>query len=112
VLSHYRSQVNGLPPDAPSLSRVPFDGSWFVVRYYKGSLMLDDFRRVLGDQQFFAASREFFERYHGMPTATDDFRNFWRDKLGDRKSLVDAWLDSAGGLPAVDSGAAFAPASK
>ena len=99
VLRSYREQVKELPADAPSLSRVPFDGSGFVVRYYKGSLMLDELRNTLGDKAFFEAARDFFQQYKGKPTSTADFRNFWKERLGARKNSLDAWLDSTGGVP-------------
>jgi aminopeptidase N len=70
-----------------------------VVRYYKGSLMLDSLRRTLGDERFFPACREFFQTYEGKPTETKDFRAFWEKKLADRKDWLDAWLNSKGGLP-------------
>jgi hypothetical protein len=101
VLADYRKQVSQLPASAPSLSEVPFASSQvvFVVRYYKGSLMLDSLRRTLGDERFFPACREFFQTYEGKPTETKDFRAFWEKKLADRKDWLDAWLNSKGGLP-------------
>jgi aminopeptidase N len=65
VLEGYRSAVRELPADAPSLAQVPFDGSGFVVRYYKGSLMMDAIRQAMGNDAFAAASREFFQTYTG-----------------------------------------------
>lgn len=99
VLENYRKQVQELPANASSLSTVPFDGSGFVVRYYKGSLMLDSVRRALGDDKFFQASRDFFQTYKGKSIGTDEFRSFWKQRLGDQKNSLDVWLDSAGGLP-------------
>ncbi len=101
VLDNYRKQVRALPPDAPSLSTVPFTSGNvpFVVRYYKGSLMLDSFHQALGDDKFFQACRAFFVTYKGKSIATQEFREFWKDRLGDHKALLDTWLDSQGGLP-------------
>lgn len=101
VLENYRKQARKLPPDAPSLATVPFTGGEvpFVVRYYKGSLMLDTLRQTLGDDKFFAACRAFFDTYRGKSTGTQEFRTFWKDRLGDHKALVDTWIDSQGGLP-------------
>ena len=99
VLKNYRAAVHELPPEAPSLSKVPFDGSTFVIRYYKGSLLLDHLRHVLGDDAFFRACRDFFQTYKGRSIGTADFRSFWKTRLGDQKDSLDAWLDSAGGLP-------------
>jgi len=101
VLERYRSEVSQLPADAPSLAKVPFDGSGFVIRYYKGSLMLDSIRQTMGDTAFGAASREFFQTYKGKSAGTAEFRNFWKDKLGDKGNLIDSWLDSAGGSPEI-----------
>ena len=100
VLEGYRKQVGELPADAPSLAKVPFDGSGFVVRYYKGSLMLDSIRQTMGDTAFGGAVREFFQTYKGQSIGTAEFRNFWKQKLGQRAELVDLWLDSTGGVPA------------
>jgi aminopeptidase N len=78
---------------------VPFDGSGFVIRYYKGSLMLDYLRHALGDGKFFQDSRDFFQAYNGKSIGTAEFRGFWKARLGDQKDLLDLWLDSTGGLP-------------
>lgn len=99
VLDGYRSEVKELPEDAPSLAKVPFDGSGFVVRYYKGSLMLDWMRQTMGSDQFYAAARDFFQTYRGKATGTAEFRSFWKQELGDKKDLLDVWLDSPGGVP-------------
>ncbi|HUM03953.1 MAG TPA: M1 family aminopeptidase [Terriglobales bacterium] len=101
VLNDYENQVRSLPSDAPSIASVAFQpgGSSYVVRYFKGALMLHSFRASLGDQAFFGACREFFIQYHGRPTGTADFRSFWESKLGSRKNLLSLWMDSPGGLP-------------
>ena len=99
ILERYRNEVGELPPDAPSLAKVPFDGSGFVVRYYKGSLMLDWIRNALGSDQFYAAARDFFQTYKGKGIGTQEFRNFWKQQLGEKKELLDVWLDSPGGVP-------------
>jgi aminopeptidase N len=112
VLEDYRKQVRELPADAPPLATIPLsnDDVGFVVRYYKGGLMLDRFREVLGDEKFFQASRDFFQTYKGHSIGTAEFRGFWRGRLGDQGKVVDAWLDSAGGLP--ESGRNKAPMSQ
>lgn len=99
VLENYRKQVQELPANAPSLSTVPFDGSFFVIRYYKSSLLLDYMRHALGDDKFFRASRDFFRTYSGKSIGTTEFRVYWKQRLGDQKDSLDVWLDSAGGLP-------------
>jgi hypothetical protein len=103
VMDGYRSEVRALPAAAPSLAKVPFDGSGFVVRYYKGSLMLDSIRHTMGNDPFAAAAREFFQTYTGNSIGTAEFRSFWKDKLGENKDLIDVWLDSGGGLPEIPS---------
>lgn len=101
VLAGYRKNVNELPPDAPSLSNVPFAGGQvnYVVRYKKGSLMLNDLRSAMGDDKFYAASKKFFQTYKGQRIGTAEFRAFWKKELGNQASLVDIWLDSPGGVP-------------
>ena len=101
VLQGYRAEVRKLPAEAPSLAKVPFGGSGFVVRYYKGSLMLDSIRQTMGNDAFAAAAREFFQTHTGKAIGTAEFRNFWKQKLADKKQLVDVWLDSGGGVPEV-----------
>lgn len=103
VLADYRKQVAELPADAPSLATVPFDGSGFVVRYYKGSLMLDSLRQALGSDQFYAAARDFYQSYKDKAIGTAEFRSFWGQELGEKKHLVDVWLDSGGGLPELET---------
>jgi len=46
-----------------------------------------------------AAARAFFDSYRDGSIGTVEFRSFWKARLGDRKELVDQWLDSSGGLP-------------
>lgn len=104
VLDGYRSGVKELPMDAPSLAKVPFDGSGFVVRYYKGSLMLDWIRNTVGSDPFYSAARDFFQMYKGKSIGTEEFRSFWKKELGDKKDLLDVWLDSGGGLPELAKG--------
>lgn len=99
VLENQRTAVRGLGDDAPSLSEVPFNGSGFVIRYYKGSLMLNHLRHVMGDARFFQACRDFFQTFKTKSIGTEDFRMFWEDRLMDEKDALDVWLDSAGGLP-------------
>jgi len=99
VLEAYRTAVRELPADAQTLGQVLFDGSGFVVRYYKGSLMMDVIRQAMGNDAFAAASREFFKTYTGKSIGTEEFRSFWKRKLPDKKDLVDLWLDSTGGVP-------------
>jgi hypothetical protein len=101
VLEDYRKQVHELPADAPPLATVPFlnDDVGYVVRYYKGALMLDRLREVLGDHNFFSACQEFFSTYRGKSIGTPEFRSFWETKLAARGNVVDAWLDSRGGVP-------------
>jgi len=96
VMSDYRNQVAALPSDAPSVATVPQWGN-FVVRYYKGALMLDELRQTMGDEKFFQAAREFYQTHTGRPTSTADFRAFWTAKLGGQSKLLDAWLNSTGG---------------
>ena len=102
VLAYYRRQVGALPADTPPLSRVPFDGSYFVVRYYKGSLLVDHLRRDLGDDRFFEAAKAFFRQYRGKGIGTAEFRSFWRPRMADPKAF-DLWLDGSGGLPATSA---------
>jgi aminopeptidase N len=99
TLERYRKTVATLPADAPPITKASFEGPGFVIRYYKGSLMLDALRREMGDAAFFKASREFFETYRGKGIGAAEFRGFWKQKMGERGTLVDQWLDSPGGLP-------------
>ena len=93
--------VAGLPADAPSLATVPTsnDGDGYTIRYYKGCTMLQTFRKTMGDGAFFAASRNFLEAGNKGGATTEDFRSFWKRRLGRSAPLVDAWLDTPGGAP-------------
>jgi hypothetical protein len=100
ILDDERKDVRGLPADAPALAVVPFgnDGHGYTIRYHKGALMLDAFRRRLGDDAFLRACRRFYEKIEGRSVGTPDFRAHWREVLGDEK-LLSAWLDSPGSAP-------------
>lgn len=99
VLDRYRHEVRELPTDAPPLAKVAFDGSGFVIRYYKGSLMLENLRQTMGEAEFRDAAREFYQTFSGKSIGTAEFRSFWKQKLGTKKDLIDTWLDSTGGVP-------------
>jgi len=101
-LESYRELVKELPDDAPPLSSVPFaEGETnYIVRYYKGSLMLDDIRNRIGDRIFFQICRDFFQKLHHDLIGTTEFRGFWGDRLPEHKDVLNAWLDSPGGFPA------------
>jgi len=64
--------------------------------------MLDTQRQAMGDAKFFQTSREFFQCYTGKPAGTQEFRTFWKAKMGGHKDSIDVWLDSRGGPPARD----------
>jgi hypothetical protein len=100
ILDREREDVRGLSADAPALAVVPFgnDGPGYTIRYHKGALMLDAFRRRLGDDAFLRACRRFYERIEGRSVGTPDFRAHWREVLGNDEFLS-AWLDSPGGAP-------------
>jgi hypothetical protein len=100
ILDRERDDVRGLAADAPALAVVPFsnDGPGYTIRYHKGALMLDSFRRRLGDGVFLGACRRFYEGIEGRSAGTPEFRAHWREVLGDDE-LLSAWLDSPGSVP-------------
>jgi len=103
-LEKYLSLTNPLSETAPSLSKVPFEGGKinYIVRYYKGSLMLDSIRKRVGDFEFFSICKDFYQTFFGDLIGTDEFREFWENKLGKNKLLLNKWLDSQGGIPPID----------
>jgi hypothetical protein len=102
-IKKYEEYVNELPADAPSLSTVPFlnDEIGYVVRYYKGSLMLEYFRNLLGDEKFFKICRDFYQKFNQTVISTAEFRSYWEVKLGEHNKELNIWLDSKGGNPEV-----------
>jgi hypothetical protein len=100
-LERYRELVKELPDDTPPLSSVPFaEGETnYIVRYYKGSLMLDDIRNRIGERTFFKVCRDFFQKFHRDLIGTTEFREFWGDRLPEYKDVLNAWLDTPGELP-------------
>jgi hypothetical protein len=91
-LNSYRQMVKALPDDTPCLSSVPFsEGKTnYIVRYYKGSLMLDDIRNRIGERTFFKICRDFFRTFHHDLIGTTEFRLFWGDKLPECKDVLNA----------------------
>lgn len=102
-IQRYRRAVHELPSDAPPLSQVPPSnvGHGYVVRYFKGALFLHFLRREVGDDEFWRASRKFYDLYRSDGATTDEFRAFWGDVLKKDAAMIDEWLDAPGGLPAV-----------
>lgn len=74
-LRTYADEVQRLPDDAPSISRVPNSNAdnGDVIRYYKGTLMLHAFRSALGDSAFFRAYRDFYHWYRKKAIGINDF---------------------------------------
>ena len=98
ILKMYEENVRKLPDDAPSLSDVPFsnDEIGYTVRYYKGTLMLDYFRNLLGDPKFFAICREFYQTFHKTVIGTPQFHTFWSERLGNHGDDLEHWLTARG----------------
>ena len=101
AIAGYRTAVNRLRADAPSLAAVADSnsGDGYVIRYQKGSLLLHALRGALGDEVFFEACRGFFEAFRGDGATTEDFRTFWNARLGKKAGMVNQWIDSPGGVP-------------
>jgi aminopeptidase N len=100
-LTQRKNAVAELPDDAPAISAVPpsNDGDGYTIRYFKGAMMLDHFRRLMGDEAFYRASRDFYHQYKDERVGTAEFREFWVKALGHDQRWVTVWLDSKGGLP-------------
>lgn len=93
-LKRYKASVKALPDDAPYLCEVPLsnDEPGYVIRYYKGALMLDHFRSILGDEPFFALCREFYRTFCKKSVETAQFRHFWSEKLSDHTDVLERWI--------------------
>ena len=70
-----------------------------IVRYDKGALMLDDLRRLLGDDAFFETCRDLYQIYGKKNIGTTEFRDFWKKRLGGQAKEIDIWLDSSSSMP-------------
>ena len=104
-IEKYTNLIENLPDDAPSLLTVPpvNDRVGYIVRYFKGSLMLDRIRNEIGDDLFFDICHAFYNSFKDKHIGTPEFRTFWGDRLHEHKSLMEIWIDSNGGLPNNDS---------
>jgi aminopeptidase N len=121
-LTSRRNAVDDLPDDAPAISAVPpsNEGHGYTIRYYKGAMMLDHFRRLMGDDAFYRACKDFYRQCNDKKagtsefrnfwtnalgndqhwvTTSSEFRNFWTNALGNDQHWVTTWLDSKDGLP-------------
>ncbi|RKY84325.1 hypothetical protein DRQ09_08795 [candidate division KSB1 bacterium] len=99
-IDKYKKMVEKLPEDAPSLSEVPpvNDNNGYIIRYYKGSLMLDYFRELLGDKKFFKICKDFYIKFNEIGAGTSQFKDFWSKRLGKHRAMLDVWLNAKGGL--------------
>jgi len=100
-IKEYNKYVAQLLDDAPSISEVPpkNDEIGYVIRYYKGALMLDYFRNLLGDETFFEFCRDFYHTLHKTRIGTSEFRSFWSERLGKHNDELEHWLTAKGELP-------------
>jgi len=103
-LENYKEWVSQLPADAPSLSMVPpiNDQVGYGVRYFKGSLMLDGIRNLLGDETFFKICHDFYQQFHDNAANTTKFRKFWDARMKQHENILNRWLDSKGGIPELE----------
>jgi aminopeptidase N len=101
ALAQRKNAVLELPLDAPPLATVPAsnDGHGYTVRYYKGALMLDHFRRLMGDEAFFDTCRGFYQQNKDKRVGTASFRASWTKALGNYEEWVGKWLESGGPSP-------------
>jgi aminopeptidase N len=103
-IKEYKGFIEELPEDVPSLAKVPpsNDEVGYMVRYCKGCLMLDYFRNLTGDPKFFEISRDFYQTFKDTLIGTEEFRSFWKERLAEHDNLLELWLDSQGGMPALN----------
>jgi aminopeptidase N len=101
ALGQRKDVVAELPVDAPSLATIPAsnEGHGYSIRYYKGALMLDHFRRLMGDEAFFDAVHDFYHRNKDKRIGTEEFRAFWTEALDGNREWSTKWLDSKGPSP-------------
>ncbi len=96
-LDRFEELVKDLPEDAPSISEVePYnDEVNYIVRYYKGALMLHEMRKRLEEEKFLQRSREFYEEFKDRGITTSKFRSFWQEGTDEiDRELMNDWLDS------------------
>ncbi len=100
IFERYQEIVHTLPDDAPSISQVSPENTEmnYIIRYYKGALMLHAFREFLGEEAFLDAACRFMETFRNDGARTLDFRRFWNEVIRDEKFL-NRWLDSPGSDP-------------
>ena len=101
ALAQRKKAVAELPVDAPAISLVPAsnDDHGYTIRYFKGAMMLDHFRLLMGDDSFFRSCRDFFSQYKNDRVETTEFRTFWTEALGSDRKWLGSWLDSKGAQP-------------
>jgi hypothetical protein len=100
IYERYQEIVLTLPDDAHAISQVPPENTEmnYIIRYYKGALMLHAFRELLGEDAFLQAARRFMQNFQNEGARTPDFRRFWNELVKDEEFL-NRWLDSPGSIP-------------
>jgi aminopeptidase N len=64
-----------------------------AIIYNKGAMVLHMLRRLLGDQQFFAGVRQFYQEWKFRKAGTNDFRSTMERVSGrDLAPFFDAWI--------------------
>lgn len=101
IIESYRNYFRNVDADAPSIAKVPADNSGvnYLIRYFKGSLMMHEIRSLIGDDAFLQICHDFYQKFKEKRIGTEDFRSFWSDKLKNKSGILNLWLDSRGGLP-------------
>ena len=76
------------------LGHIKGDGRVFrAILYNKGAMVLHMLRRLLGDEQFFAGIRQFFQEWKFRKAGTDDFRSAMEKASGrNLEEFFEAWI--------------------
>lgn len=69
------------------------DMEYAILVYYKGAVMLDDFREKVGDKEFFKIIQTYYNKYKYKVTKTEDFIEVVNEVTGkDWNNYFNKWL--------------------
>lgn len=92
-IERFKSGENADTSMDRSLAQYADNSEYAYMVYVKGELMFDNLRRTIGDDSFYAALKDYYERYYMSVASTDGLiACFEKSASRELKGYFDSWL--------------------
>jgi len=101
LIEKYRKALKTVDGKTHCLYEYPLSnlGDGVKIRYIKGALLLNEIYEHVKEEKFFELCREFYNLSRSTDITSNDFEEFWTNRVPDLKNIIEIWLHSAGSAP-------------